>query len=383
MYHQNDRKIRRTGALTSLSDLRDRQGGFDREPIRVQIRDVLLFNTEKTDFDLSQEFLKTLEDSSNPLIVMFVGGGRVGKSERLNQLLTQRLGQGGPFESDAGADPIITAFQFCRPIRFADFSRLHNIELTGEKDPDFFLVDCEGLHSLSDATPSLKKATFALAQMSSLTVLVVHGMSNYSNIDSAKSLFVLSRAFTPDVPGFVVGTVVMMPDISLSTDDPMPSLDERDAKRREQDSGQTAAVLRALGDTAIVFDEEHFKVLAQPGFEDEKLYWKSMEDLLGFATATANVRSVISGRLLCGLFNEAKPAVMEVTDFENPNVPFEQILSADPKGCPVAGAARARPHKERFNRKEWIIKKKAMQRKLGQKVANNSKYTGRSRRRWI
>jgi hypothetical protein len=96
--------------------------------------------------------------------------------------------------------PISTAFQFCRPIRFADFSRLHNIKLTGEKDPDVFLIDCEGLHSLSDATPSLKKATFALAQMSSLTVLVVRGMSNYNNIDSAKSLFVLGRAFTPDVP---------------------------------------------------------------------------------------------------------------------------------------------------------------------------------------
>jgi 18S rRNA (guanine1575-N7)-methyltransferase len=58
-------------------------------------------------------------------------------------------------------------------------------------------------------------------------------------------------------------------------------------------------------------------------------------------------------------------------------------LFADPKGCPVAGAARARLHKERFNRKEWIINKKAMQRKLGLKVANDSKYTGRSRRRWI
>jgi hypothetical protein len=58
-------------------------------------------------------------------------------------------------------------------------------------------------------------------------------------------------------------------------------------------------------------------------------------------------------------------------------------LFADPMGCPVGGAARARPHKKRFNRKEWIIKKNAMQRKLGQKVANDSKYTGRSRRRWI
>jgi len=36
-----------------------------------------------------------------------------------------------------------------------------------------------------------------------------------------------------------------------------------------------------------------------------------------------------------------------------------------------------------FNKKEWIIKKKERQRLLGVKVAHDSKYTGRSRRRWI
>jgi 18S rRNA (guanine1575-N7)-methyltransferase len=56
---------------------------------------------------------------------------------------------------------------------------------------------------------------------------------------------------------------------------------------------------------------------------------------------------------------------------------------ADTKACPVVGAARARPQKKGFDRKEWIVKKKERQRKLGQKVTHDSKYTGRSRRRWI
>jgi 18S rRNA (guanine1575-N7)-methyltransferase len=55
-----------------------------------------------------------------------------------------------------------------------------------------------------------------------------------------------------------------------------------------------------------------------------------------------------------------------------------------PAGCPVIPAVKARKKgKDAFNRKEWILKKKERQRKLGQKVANDSKYTGRSRRRWI
>jgi 18S rRNA (guanine1575-N7)-methyltransferase len=54
-----------------------------------------------------------------------------------------------------------------------------------------------------------------------------------------------------------------------------------------------------------------------------------------------------------------------------------------PAGCPVIPALRAKKAaKDGFNRKEWILKKKERQRKLGQTVAGDSKYTGRSRRRW-
>jgi hypothetical protein len=105
-----------------------------------------------------------------------------------------------------------------------------------------------------------------------------------------------------------------------------PSLDEQDAKRREQDLNQTVAVLKALEDAEIVFNTKNFRVLAQPRFENEELYWKSMGDVLGFMRATADMRSVISGRLLYGLFNEAKPARMKVTDFEKPKVPFDTVL---------------------------------------------------------
>jgi 18S rRNA (guanine1575-N7)-methyltransferase len=58
----------------------------------------------------------------------------------------------------------------------------------------------------------------------------------------------------------------------------------------------------------------------------------------------------------------------------------EQFAAA---GCTVVPALHHKARgKEGFNRKEWILKKKERQKKLGQKVANDSKYTGRSRRRW-
>ena len=54
-------------------------------------------------------------------------------------------------------------------------------------------------------------------------------------------------------------------------------------------------------------------------------------------------------------------------------------------GCPTVGTTfhqGARKQKT-FDKKEWIMKKKERQKMLGKTVARDSKYTGRSRRRWI
>jgi hypothetical protein len=79
--------------------------------------------------------------------------------------------------------------------------------------------------------------------MSSLIVLVVHGMINHDNISAVRSVFVLSRAFTPEIPGFVVGAVVMMRDTSLRSENAVAALAERDTKRHRRDKQQTQTVL--------------------------------------------------------------------------------------------------------------------------------------------
>jgi hypothetical protein len=87
-----------------------------------------------------------------------------------------------------------------------------------------------------------------------------------------------------------------------------------------------------LNENEIMFQGRNFKVLAQPTFDDGQLYWKSIDDFLQFAKAAADARLVISGRFLCGLFNEAKPEIMKISDFENPNIPFESILTKYVRG---------------------------------------------------
>jgi ribosomal protein L35AE/L33A len=82
-------------------------------------------------------------------------------------------------------------------------------------DPDVFVVDCEGVNSLGEATAILKQATFALAQMASMIVQVMKGQVNQQNISDVRAQFVLSRAFTRKLPGFSIGTTIMMREVGV------------------------------------------------------------------------------------------------------------------------------------------------------------------------
>jgi hypothetical protein len=161
---------------------------------------------------------------------------------RLNQLVTRTLQRKGPFLSNQGAEPVTKTFLFCGPIKFPELDRLHQLDLRSEKDPDIFLINCAGLHSLASMRSGLESPTFALDQISSLPVLVIHGMLNHENINSARSRFVLSQAFIPDPLRLRVGTACMMRDIGVSCES--RDFAARDKRWQEQDRQQTDRVMR-------------------------------------------------------------------------------------------------------------------------------------------
>jgi hypothetical protein len=67
-------------------------------------------------------------------------------------------------------------------------------------------------------------------------------------------------------------------------------------------------------------------VICQPTFDDELLYWESMNDLLRFARVIADTRIALTSQMLLELVNAAKPQILAIRDFENPRVQFEQIF---------------------------------------------------------
>jgi hypothetical protein len=295
----------------------------------LQPKDVFVFYNNDTDFLPSEDFTDDLERSQSPVIILFVGNGRSGKSTRLNQLLSNDLRPDGPFEADDGIEPVTMKFQYVGPLKFADLAQIHKIQLNVTSDPEVFLIDCEGLGSLSERTPALEQATFALAQMATLTVLVTKEPVNHHNLDNIRSLLILSHAFTREAPGFSVGTTIMMREIGLKRSKGKKlSPQEKDAIRRQTDESQRHTIIAGLNKARIKFAEKDLLVLAQPPFDDAELYWKSIQDLLLFAAGIASSRGRISGATLLSLFNLAKPSIMKVEDFAQPSIPFEQIMGS-------------------------------------------------------
>jgi hypothetical protein len=94
------------------------------------VRDVLTFTPSELDFGLSLDFRSGLQASRNPIIVMFVGNGRFGKSERKNQILIGQMRQHSPFKSVGGTKPARMGFQYWGPVRLEDIGDIHEITQT-------------------------------------------------------------------------------------------------------------------------------------------------------------------------------------------------------------------------------------------------------------
>jgi hypothetical protein len=266
-------------------------------------------------------------------MIMAVGNGRTGKSQRGNHLVNHDLRANEPFEVDAGPEPITMKFQYVGPLKFADLAKIHGTQLNPNLDCEVFIIDCEGLHALSNTPARLKQATFALAQMVSVTVLVTKEMVNWDNIDSIRSLFILSHAFTRKVQGFSIGTAIMMRDVGIrGLRDPQLSLEDKNRARQLSDVKQRTQILEALNKASIKFSERDMLVLGQPSFDEPELYWKSIDDFLTFAAFVASSRARIPGTTLLDLFQQAKPYIMKIQDFEDPSISFDEIIANTARG---------------------------------------------------
>jgi GTPase SAR1 family protein len=288
-------------------------------------QEVLEFTTDEQDFHLSPKFVNDMKAANSPFVIAFIGNGRVGKSTRANQLIRRELLTSRPFESQSGTEPVTMKFQYVGPIPFSELGTIHKVSLAPVADQSIFIIDCEGLYSLGETTPLLKQATFALLQIASMVVLVVNDQVNFANGDDARAMLMLSHAFGHELPGFSVGTTIMIREVGVRTrPKEHHTFEQKNELRKKADHVQREKILSFLNQSR--FSQETLLVLAQPEIETEDLYWKSIEDFLVFSGEIASKRSQISGEGLIRLFNEAKPIILRINDFNNPTIPFETII---------------------------------------------------------
>lgn len=301
---------------------------------QINIFDCLSF--EEGRFWLSDQFRGKLQQSQNAFIIMFIGNLRSGKSQRLNQLLTKKLRSKSPFKTLQGKDPVTRNFQECGPFKFQDFGQFHEINLSSSTDPDIFLIDCEGLNAIENDSDKiseeeqvirslLRKAMFALTQISGVTILVMKEMVNLENIENIRSLFGVTKLIQGGNARFESGSIIMIRDVGLEDYD--GDFDELNQERKKQDLSYRKDIIEILNGANVQFTEDNLYVLAQPGFEDEDLYWESIKDCLQFCMTISESRLLIPGSMLIELFEESLPIIMEIENLDNQQLNFAKIFS--------------------------------------------------------
>jgi hypothetical protein len=288
-----------------------------------EVRTVFDFTTNGTDFQLTSNFTTDLRGSAFAFLLMFIGGTREGKSTRANQLLNHTIRPQLPFTTDGGSNPITKGFEYVGPFKFKELSRIHKISLTAPEEADIFVIDCEGFGSLSQMTPALKQAAFALSQMASMIVFVTKNVISHTNLPHISAILKLSHAFTGESLSFAKGTAIMIREVGIRREEGK----KPDDIRRQTDIERRKIVLQMMAENGVNYSDGDFLLLEQPTLDrEEDLYWKSIEDFLEFAAKIASERPLVRGNLLLELFEMAKPSIMNINNFSDPQVPFTEIL---------------------------------------------------------
>jgi hypothetical protein len=217
---------------------------------------------------------------------------------------------------------VAKAIQAAGPLHLADLPEFHGIDLRCDSENELFLIDCEGLRSCEDTCPCLVKAIFALVQISSLTVVFKDQLS-YQTLDSFRSLFALSRAFSQEVSGFIRGTVIIETGVGVRG---ASSLEGWETERRRADEGWSERYRKLFSQKDLHFSPDELRVICQPAHDEGNLYLNSMCDLMSYAYEIQGRRNTFSVMNLLDLFAAVKTRLMPVNDFENLVLPFEGIL---------------------------------------------------------
>jgi ubiquitin len=261
---------------------------------------------------LTNDFKTALTASQSPLVILFCGRSRAGKSTRLNQLLTNNLTSSVPFKSAAGSLAVTVGFEFSSPVPLRTLCCTHSLACTlpPGRNPDLFFVDCEGMDHLDGTSKGYGQILLALSQISTVSVLVNEGLLNIQDIQQICSLLSMTKflSLTSEKmeTGFAtfereIGVQVDSDDISDVTDTSV----EYERARKAQDESRRKQVHRWLNQCGVPCSLDNFCSLLQPDFDEANGYWASIKDFVNFIQRIASRTLLVPGSLLVKIFDQS------------------------------------------------------------------------------
>jgi hypothetical protein len=287
-----------------------------------------VFSIKKDYFELNPSFKEKLRRSNNPVLIAFQGKSRAGKSTRLNQLITRKIRSTKPFVSKGGALSVTKNFQYYGPISLEEFGKIHNINLINNvnSNSDIFVIDAEGMDHIDGSSNFLRAAMFAISQMAYVNVIMLAALINQNDIRELKSFFGVSKRLKNASNSSInPGTVIFERTIGIDFEYE-DGTEEFESARKIQDETQKGKILELLNQEKINCDKDNLVVLCQPDFDYPLSYWLCMDDFIHFVGKIIQKSFPISGSIFVDLFSEVIKCINGISDFDNPDIPFEQIF---------------------------------------------------------
>ena len=148
--------------------------------------------------ELNEEFLKLIENSTNPNLLLFYGITRRGKSTTLNQLIrgnheTWKFKNRKPFYCIDSIESITKGCDIFGPVKASLLIKRHLLDMKIEEDFDVFFCDTEGFNSLDGINKKSIPGILTLLQLCTISVSISSRVCNNDDIKELCSQIQISR----------------------------------------------------------------------------------------------------------------------------------------------------------------------------------------------
>jgi hypothetical protein len=295
------------------------------------IQGVFEFDFINQTFNLSFMFQQDIIKSEYPILITVFGNSRVGKSLRLNQILTRTIYPSGPFLSRGGLKPITTNLQY-QSISLLELTTVHDLQYNSPnhapaETPTVFLIDCPSLSIIFGKSPLLRKAFFTLTQFVHINIFVITESIKKTNTEYFQTSF-NSQKINTNFSGFNFQpiNIICIRDRGIPFNLEFTDILSLNLMRKKNDEIETARAIKHFQDLNLQFTNDKLFVISQPNILNKELYSKTIEDIIETIISVSQVSEHFRGSLIVEYFDVIAKKNLSICELEQIQSKFPKIM---------------------------------------------------------